>query len=347
MSRPRRRLAAAQVLIGAVVLAALAACSSADATAGSTTAPSSDASSAEATPAALVPITVGGPWNGTAGKEPADTGPFGYAVHLGLADELLAQHGFSYEGFAAFNNGPPVVQALQSGDIQVGFIGDTPAVLARSNDLDVPALLIAKPTQDIWFLGREGGVHSVEELAGKKVALQFGSNFDKYGRAVLERAGVLDKVELVNLLFADALPALQRGEVDAVPLPATTAGIWRLKNDFPVLTKASEDDPDLLATSVGLTSGDEYKENPELAAAVWAVYDAGAQAILADHDAYAQFVSDTTGAPKDVVLAANLWQYGTQPADPDGVATVTSTLEFLHDTGTTTGTFDPNAWVVP
>ena len=117
-----------------------------------------------------------------------------------------------------------MVQALQTGDVQVGLIGDTPAVQAKASGIDVPALVIDKPSSDIWFLGREGGVSKIEDLAGKKVGLQFGSNFDKYGRAVLERAGVADKVELVNLLFADALPALQRGDIDAVPLPATTAG---------------------------------------------------------------------------------------------------------------------------
>lgn len=334
-SRPLR------LLVAAIAVAALAACSPSEASSPQ------EASGAPSAAGEAVPLTIGAPWNGTAGKTPADTGPIGYALSLGIAEPILAEHGFTYEGFAAFNNGPPVVQALQSGDVQVGLIGDTPAVLAKSNDLDVPAIVIARPTSDIWFIGKEGGVSSLAELKGKKVALQFGSNFDKYGRAALERAGVLNDVELVNLLFADALPALQRGDVDAVPLPATTAGIWRLQNDFPVLSKASEDDPDLLATSVVLTSGEAYAAHPDLPAAIWEVYDAGSRAIEKDHDAYAKFVADTTGAPVDVVLAANLWQYGTEPVDPDGLATVTSTLEFLQDTDATTGTFDPTTWVVP
>jgi sulfonate transport system substrate-binding protein len=340
MNPSRRSL---RLVVGALALTMLAACSS---SAASDAKPDDSAPASQAAPAELVPLTFGAPWNGTAGKTPADTGPIGYAVSLGLADEILAEHGFEYEGFAAFNNGPPVVQALQSGDVQVGLIGDTPAVQAASSGIDVPALVIAKPTSDIWFIGKEGGVSSIEELKGKKVALQFGSNFDKYGRAVLERAGILEDVELVNLLFADALPALQRGDVDAVPLPASTAGIWRLKSDFPILSKASEDDPDLLATGTVLTSGDTYKANPEIAAAVWEVYDAGSKAIQEDHDAYAKFVSDTTGSPVDVVLAANLWQYGTTPVDPDGLKTVESTYEFLKAGGTTTGDFDPSTWAV-
>lgn len=335
---------APRIVLAALVLAAsLAACSSSEAAQSTTPAGTRD-TSAEVE---LVPITVGAPWNGVAGKDPVDTSGFGYAVAQGLADDILAEHGFVYDGFVGFNNGPPVVQALQTGDVQVGLIGDTPAVQARASGIDVPALVIAKPTQDIWFIGAEGSTGGLESLAGKTIGLQFGSNFDKYGRAALERAGVLDDVELVNLLFADALPALQRGEIDAVPLPATSAGIWRAQNDFPVLSKASEDDPDLLATNVALTSQQTLDEHPGLAAAVWDVIQAGNAAILADHDAYAQFVEDATGTPADVVLEANLWQYGSEPVDPDGLATVQLTLDFLVDSGTAPEAFDVTTWAAP
>ena len=238
------------------------------------------------------------------------------------------------------------MQALQTGDIHLGFIGDTPATQAKGSGLDVPALVVAKPSSDIWFLTKTGGVATIEELAGKKVGLQFGSNFDKYGRAVLARHGVADSVEYVNLLFADALPALQRGDIDAVPVPATTAGIWRAVNDFPVLSKASEDDPDLLATSVVLTSRATLEANDELAAAVWAVTEAGSAKILQDTDAYAQWLSDATGSPVDIINDAELWSYGTEAIDPDGLATIGTTLDFLVEQGTVPEAFDVAGWVV-
>lgn len=311
------------------------------------TAACSSSSSAAPQPGAsgdLVPLVVGAPWNGTAGKTPTDSGPFGYAVAQGLAAPILARHGFEYEKFVGFNNGPPVVQALQTGDVQVGIIGDTPAVQAEASGNDVPALVIAAPTADIWFLAKDGSITSLADLKGKKVGLQFGSNFDKYGRAALERAGVLGDVQLVNLLFADALPALQRGDIDAVAVPATTGGIWRQKNDFPIISKASVDDPDLLATSVALTSRATADADPGLADAVWEVYQAGQKAIQADHDAYAAWVESVTGAPRDVVLEANLWHYGTERIDPKGLATVRSTLDFLVQSGTAKKSFDVTAW---
>lgn len=341
LTRPPHRTSSLRRVVVALatagLLASLAACSS----------NASEAATATGAGAqTLTPLVAGGPWNGAAGKDPVLTGAFGYAVATGIAEPILADHGFTYDSFVGFNNGPPVVKALQTGDIQLGFIGDTPATQAKGSGIDVPALVVAKPSSDIWFLTKTGGVTTIEELAGKKIGLQFGSNFDKYGRAVLNRHGVGDSVECVNLLFADALPALQRGDIDAVPVPATTAGIWRAVNDFPVLSKASEDDPDLLATSVVLTSRETLDANSELAAAIWAVTKAGNAKILEDTDAYAQWLSDATGSPIDIINAAELWSYATEAIDPDGLATIGTTLDFLVEQGTVPEAFDVDSWVV-
>lgn len=295
--------------------------------------------------AGLVELKFGAPWNGTAGKTPASTGPIGFGLKKGIVQPILARHGFKYGDYVAFNNGPPVAQALTTGNLQIGQIGDTPAVQARGSGLKVSALVVDRPTNDIWFLTKVGGVSSVKDLAGKKVALQFGSNFDKYGRAVLDRAGILQQTQLVNLLFADALPALQRGDIDAVPVPATTAGIWRQKTPFPVLSKASKDAPDLLATSITLASDDFVAAHPAIRTALWEASEAGGKAIAEDPDGYAAFESGVTGAPASAVREAHLLRFGTAPADPDGVATVRSTLDFLVATGKIAQPFDVTAWV--
>lgn len=146
-----------------------------------------------------MPVSLGGPWSAAAGKEPRATGALGYALALGRAQPILAQHGFEYRGFVSCNNGPPVVQAVVHGSVAVGTLGDTPAVSGKAGGVDTRAILIEKPVGDAWFLARRDGAETVAELAGKKVGLQFGSNFDKYGRGVLSAAQVLDRVELVNV----------------------------------------------------------------------------------------------------------------------------------------------------
>ncbi len=124
--KTRSRAKGLTALLTIALFATTAACSS--------TSAASDSSSKD-----LVPLTVGAPWNGAAGKSPTDTTSFGYAVHEGLAQPILEKYGFEYKAFVGFNNGPPVVQALQTGDVQVGLIGDTPAVQAKASGIDVPA----------------------------------------------------------------------------------------------------------------------------------------------------------------------------------------------------------------
>ena len=203
----------------------------------------------------LIPLTLGGPVLAAPGLTPKPTSAFGYALERGEAQPILAKYGFTFSGFAPFNNGPPVAQALASGDISIGTLGDTPAVLARAGGLDNRAIVIDRPAGDIWLLGKPGGVTEIADLKGKRVGLQFGSNFDKYGRAALTEAGLIDQVELINLLIADALPALQRGDIDAYALPATTAALWVAKSSFPVIEKASESRPDQLGTSITVVNG--------------------------------------------------------------------------------------------
>lgn len=332
----KKNRAIAPVIAGLLSALALTACSNDVSAAGS-----GDSDSAE-----LVELNVGFPWNGAAGKTPAATGWFGYAVGTGAAEPILKKHGFTLGKQVGFNNGPPVAQAIEAGDIQVGLIGDVPAALARATGLGVEAAAILRPTSDIWIITRKGGPTSVKDLAGKKVALQFGSNFDKYGRAVLEKEGILDQVEPVNLLFADTLPALQKGEVDATVVPASTAGIWSKTAEFPVISKGHEDYPDLLATSVLLVGSKFRKEHPDVAQAVWEVNRAGQEAAAKDHDAFLEWNSEATGAPLDALKGEQLFQFSDQPADPDGVRTTESTLAWLVENGSAPKSFDVKDWVV-
>ena len=53
-----------------------------------------------------VPLTVGAPWNGAAGKSPTDTTSFGYAVHEGLAQPILEKYGFEYKAFVGLQQRP-------------------------------------------------------------------------------------------------------------------------------------------------------------------------------------------------------------------------------------------------
>ena len=297
--------------------------------------------------AALVPLRLGGPWSAAAGKTPKAIGPLGYALELGKAQPILARHGYRFERFVSFNNGPPIVQALQAGSIELGTLGDTPAVSGRAGGVDTRAVLIDKPTGDAWFLAKKGGVTRVAELRGKRVGVQFGSNFDKYGRGVLAAAGILPEVQLLNIPIAEGLGALTRGDIDGYALPANTAATWVDQQGFPVLDRASRTHPELQGTLVTLVTSKFLREHPNIQAALWEATAAGIQEIARDRAAYLRFLADTSGHSLAVLEQTQLLEFGAQPIDPAGKASVGSTLQFLLQFGTAKAAFSVDEWVVP
>jgi NitT/TauT family transport system substrate-binding protein/sulfonate transport system substrate-binding protein len=349
----RRRRRAPIVAIALAVATALvtSACGSTAAeTNGSgnpTTSGTAADGSAKPAPTEITPIKFGIPWVGAAGTTPTDTGPVGYAHSLGKAAPILARHGFELTETVAFNNGPPAVEALQADSVQIVQVGDTPAVAARASGKDNRALVVNEPALDAWFISREGGPSKVADFGGKKVGLQFGSNFDKYGRAVLDEAGVLDQVELVNLPFADALPALQRGDIDGYAIIGNLGAIWLKSNPgFQVLEKASEGDGSLLGTSVVLVTPAFLEAHPGVQDAWWAVYEAGVAEIEKDPDAYYAWVSETNGTPVDVVEQTSLLNFADEPISTKGLTALEGGLAFLVEIGTAKETFDIDAWTV-
>lgn len=301
---------------------------------------------AEQTSKKLVPLRLGGPWTAAAGKTPKATGAFGYALALGKAQPILARHGFEFAGFVAFNNGPPIVQALQAGSIEIGALGDTPAVSGRAGGIDTRALIIEKPTGDAWFVAKQKGVAKLADLKGQRIGLQFGSNFDKYGRGVLAAEGLLQDVQLLNIPIAEGLGALLRGDIAGYALPANTAATWVEKHGFPVLDRASQTHPELQGTTVTLVTSQFWAAHPQLQAAWWEAMAAGIAEIARDGDAYLRFLADAQGYTVEVLRQTQPLAFAERPIDPQGKASVASTLDFLLKFGTAKAAFELDRWVV-
>jgi ABC-type nitrate/sulfonate/bicarbonate transport system substrate-binding protein len=318
------------------------ACSGADDSAGAS---GSEGSSDSPAPKELTEVKYGIPWTGAPGTTPSDVGPLGYAVSLGLAEPIFAEYGFELTETVAFTNGPPTIEALHAGSVQVVQAGDIPVLAAQASGKDAVPIQVAEPYLDAYFLSRKGGPTSIEDLAGKKVGLQFGSNFDKYGRSVLSDAGVIDDVELVNLPFTDALPALQRGDVDGYAIIGNIAGTWLAKNpDLTVLDKASDGDGSGLSTSIAIVTPAFHEEHPDFGEAWWKVYRAGVAAIEDDTEAYLEWVSATNGTPLEVVKDTTLLSFGDAPVTDKGIATLEADLAFSVEAGTAPKSFDVEQW---
>lgn len=140
-----------------------------------------------------------------------------------------------------FTNGPLQIQALNTGDLDYGYIGPgalwLPATgkakIIAVNSVTLADRVIAQP-----------GITSVEALDGKTVGIPEGTSGDMILRLALDRANMtIDDVEIVAMDASTVVTAFISGQIDA-------AGIW-----YPLVDTIKERIPDLVEVA---TSEDFY-----------------------------------------------------------------------------------------
>jgi sulfonate transport system substrate-binding protein len=118
-----------------------------------------------------------------------------------------------------FTSGPPMLEAMASGSVDVGGVGDAPPVFAASGGEQVEivgARSVPSGDQDALVAPKGSSITSIQQLRGKKIAYGSGSSANYHLLTVLNKAGLTTKdVTLVSLQPANALAAFTSGAVDA------------------------------------------------------------------------------------------------------------------------------------
>ena len=108
----------------------------------------------------------------------------------------------------SFTSGPPLLEALNAGAIDLGGVGNTPPLFAAAakSKLEVVSGATMGAKGDTIVVPKGSDVTSVADLKGKKVAVAEGSSANYDLLAQLDRAGLpYGDVEVQNLQPADAL----------------------------------------------------------------------------------------------------------------------------------------------
>ena len=117
-----------------------------------------------------------------------------------------------------FTSGPPMLEAMASGAVDIGGVGDAPPVFAASGGEQVE-IVGARQTngdQDAVVVPKNSPITSIQQLKGKKIAYGSGSSANYNLLTVLTKAGLTTKdVSLANLQPALALAAFTSGDVAA------------------------------------------------------------------------------------------------------------------------------------
>lgn len=135
----------------------------------------------------------------------------------GTLEEQLEPKGVKVE-WIHFSAGPQLLEAMNVGSIDIGHTGNTPPIFAQA--AKTPLLYIGagtpKPENEAIVVPNDSPIRTVEDLKGKKVALNKGSNVHYLLLQALHKEGLtFADIEPVYLPPADARAAFTKKSVDA------------------------------------------------------------------------------------------------------------------------------------
>lgn len=120
--------------------------------------------------------------------------------------------------WSTFTSGPPILEAVSAGAVDIGGVGNTPPVFAAAAKSKIKVVAAKHGTADgEAILVKKGSpLKEVADLKGRSVAVAQGSSAHYQLVASLAKAGLSIKdVKATFLQPADALAAFTRGKVDA------------------------------------------------------------------------------------------------------------------------------------
>lgn len=138
-------------------------------------------------------------------------------AHTLAKTDILERNGLKGE-MVMFSFGPAVNEALISGAIDVGFIGDMPSVSLLA--VGAPVTVIAKQStfRGSILASTKSAIKSVADLKGKKLYGPLGSSIYRSALNMVRDAGLAPgkDVEVIHMGFADLADALRAGKIEAL-----------------------------------------------------------------------------------------------------------------------------------
>lgn len=137
-------------------------------------------------------------------------------IHVLANTDILERHGLKGQ-FEMFTFGPPVNEALVSGVLDIGIIGDLPSISLAT--IGAPVRIIARTTnfRAGILVAPDSQIKSIADLKGKKLYGPSGTSAFLAARGILEENGLVagTDVELINLAFGEIPDALKAGSIEA------------------------------------------------------------------------------------------------------------------------------------
>ena len=135
----------------------------------------------------------------------------------GTLETALKSQGVNIK-WVEFPAGPQLLEGLNVGSVSFGEVGEAPPIFAQAaqTDLVYIANQPAVPKAEALIVQKDSAIHSIQDLKGKRVALNKGSNVHYLLLKLLEANQLkFSDINVVYLPPADARAAFEKGAADA------------------------------------------------------------------------------------------------------------------------------------
>lgn len=246
----------------------------------------------------------------------------------GSLEKKLAPLGFSVK-WVEFPAGPQLLEGLNVGAVDVGFVGEAPPIFAQAAGARFVYIGFdpAAPEAEAIVVPKDSALKTVADLKGRKVALNKGSNVHYLLVKALEKQGLkITDIQPVYLPPADARAAFERGAVDA----------WVIWDPFFAAVE-QQSGARLLADGRGLVNNYAYylaergfaEKQPQVIQALFDDTQAQATWLKANLKAAAAVIAPLQGlSPEVVEKSLTRYQFGVKPLN----ATVAAEQQKIADT---------------
>jgi len=260
------------------------------------------------------------------------TGVLVIARQQAVLEKRFAAKGIAIK-WIEFTSGPPLLEAMSTGSVDLGAVGDAPPIFAQAANANIVYVAGSPITNGQGILvPANSSIRTIADLRGKRIGFAKGTSAHNVLIATLEKAGLsYEDITPVYLSPPDAGPAFANGSIEAWAIWDPYFAIGEKRQNGRILINASEV---AKTNSFYLANRDfanaHVQETREVIdglteAARWA------EAHRAD---VAAALAAVTGVPLEVqIVAANRASFVIGPVTEEIIATQQAVADRFHKLG--------------
>jgi sulfonate transport system substrate-binding protein len=241
------------------------------------------------------------------------------ARQQGALERRLEPRGIGVK-WSEFTSGPPMLEAMNAGSVDVGQVGDTPPIFAQAAGANVVYVAGQPITNGQGILvKKESTIHTLSDLKGRRIGFTQGSSAHNVTLIALEKA---------HLTYADITPVYLSPPDGAAAFARDSIDAWAIWDPYFAIGEARGGRILVQASEIGKTNSfyignrDFAAREPQLLREFIDTIAQSAAWAQANRDKVAESLAEVTGVDLDIqTIAANRSSFAIGKLTDDIIAT--------------------------